>query len=277
MASGPWCKCATGVGSLEPPSTKEDLHPWHDEYRLSSASAPRSTSCSAPTVTSRRSWRTSPGSACGWCSRPPWRPRSRSSWAGRATSVATTTDRPGSRNGHQPPMTVKTTMGAVELQRPKLRGTDQAFCSRLFGAGVTRTNALESLVISGWVRGLSDRDIEATLAEVLGPEAALSKSTVSRICAAIGDGVRRLADPRPVRGAAGLPVPGRQPLQDAPRRAGRAGAGRLGHRRRRQAGVRRPGAGELGVHRRLGRLPRRPQRRVACGRRCWGSATARPG
>jgi putative transposase len=76
-------------------------------------------------------------------------------------------------------------MGSVELQRPKLRGTDQAFCSRLFGAGVTRTNALESLVISGWVRGLSDRDIEAALAEVLGPEAALSKSTVSRICSAI--------------------------------------------------------------------------------------------
>jgi putative transposase len=96
------------------------------------------------------------------------------------------TDRPGSRNGHQPPMTVKTMMGAVQLQRPKLRGTDQAFCSRLFGAGVTRTNALESPVISGWVRGLSDRDIEATLAEVLGPEAALSKSTVSRICSAIG-------------------------------------------------------------------------------------------
>jgi putative transposase len=97
------------------------------------------------------------------------------------------TDRPGSRNGHQPPMTVRTTMGAVELQRPKLRGTDQAFCSRLFGAGVTRTQALELLVISGWVRGLSDRDIEATLAEVLGPEAALSKSTVSRICSAIGE------------------------------------------------------------------------------------------
>ena len=93
----------------------------------------------------------------------------------------------GSRNGWQPPTTVHATMGAVELQRPKLRGTDQAFCSRLFGAGVTRTNALESLVISGWVRGLSDRDIEATLAEVLGAEAALSKSTVSRICQRIRD------------------------------------------------------------------------------------------
>jgi putative transposase len=95
--------------------------------------------------------------------------------------------RPGSRNGHQPPTAVKTTMGPVELQRPKLRDTDEAFCSRLFGAGVTRTNALESLVISGWVRGLSDRDIEAALAEVLGPEAALSKSTVSRICQRIRD------------------------------------------------------------------------------------------
>src|SRR5829696_185673 len=98
---------------------------------------------------------------------------------------------PGSRNGHQPPMTVKTTMGAVQLQRPKLRGTDQAFCSRLFGAGVTRTNALESLVISGWVRGLSDRDIEAALAEVLGTEAALSRSTVSRICQRIKDEFER--------------------------------------------------------------------------------------
>jgi transposase-like protein len=92
---------------------------------------------------------------------------------------------PGSRNGWQPPARVHTMMGSVELQRPKLRGTDQAFCSRLFGAGVTRTNALESLVIYGLVRGLSDRDIEAALAEVLGPEAALSKSTVSRICSAI--------------------------------------------------------------------------------------------
>ena len=88
----------------------------------------------------------------------------------------------GARNGWQPPAAVKTTMGAVDLQRPKLRGTDEAFCSRLFGAGVTRTNALEALVISGWVRGLSNRDIEAALGEVLGAEAALSKCTVSRIC-----------------------------------------------------------------------------------------------
>jgi putative transposase len=91
----------------------------------------------------------------------------------------------GSRNGWQPPAAVRTTLGPVELQRPKLRGTDERFASALFGTGVTRTNALEALVISGWVRGLSDRDIEASLAEVLGPEAALSRSTVSRICQSI--------------------------------------------------------------------------------------------
>ncbi len=74
----------------------------------------------------------------------------------------------GSRNGWQPPVAVKTTMGPVELSRPKLRDTDEKFCSQLFGLGVTRTNALEALVISAWVRGLSDRDIEAALREVLG-------------------------------------------------------------------------------------------------------------
>ncbi len=55
----------------------------------------------------------------------------------------------------------------------------------MLGKGVTRTNALEALVISGWVRGLSTRDIEAALAETLGSDATVSKSTVSQICQAI--------------------------------------------------------------------------------------------
>jgi len=95
-------------------------------------------------------------------------------------------DRAGYRNGHAE-LTVKTTAGPVVLERPKLRGTTQPFTSRLLGKGVSRTNALEALVISGFVRGLSTRDVEAALGEALGPEAALSKSTVSRICQAIKD------------------------------------------------------------------------------------------
>ena len=92
--------------------------------------------------------------------------------------------KPGSRNGFCP-TTVKTTAGPVTLARPKLRGTDNTFTSRLFGAGVSKTNALETLVIAGFVRGLSVRDVEASLADALGPQAALSKSTVSRVCQAI--------------------------------------------------------------------------------------------
>ena len=89
--------------------------------------------------------------------------------------------RPGSRNGYRE-VTVKTTAGPVSLARPKLRGTSEKFASRLFGAHVTKTNALETLVIASFVRGLSVRDVEATLAEALGDQAAVSKSTVSVIC-----------------------------------------------------------------------------------------------
>ena len=82
-------------------------------------------------------------------------------------------------------MTVKTTARPVELARPKLRGASEAFASRLFGSHVTKTNALESLVIASFIRGLPVRDVEATLAEALGDQAAISKSTVSAICGQI--------------------------------------------------------------------------------------------
>jgi putative transposase len=90
-------------------------------------------------------------------------------------------ERDGARNGYSP-VSIKSTAGAVTLQRPKVRGTAEVFASRLLGIGVTRTNALESLVIAGFVRGLSVRDVEASLADALGPQATISKSTVSRIC-----------------------------------------------------------------------------------------------
>ncbi|CPX30294.1 transposase%2C mutator type [Mycobacteroides abscessus] len=106
--------------------------------------------------------------------------------------------RAGMRNGYCP-TTVKTTAGPVTLERPKVRGTAERFASQLFGKGVTKTNALESLVIAGFVRGLSTRDVQATLTEALGETAAVSKSTVSRICEDIRDqfeawSARRLDD-----------------------------------------------------------------------------------
>ncbi len=62
-------------------------------------------------------------------------------------------DRAGSRNGYGP-FSIEITARPVTLERPKLRGTTGAFASRLLGAGVTRTNAIEALVIAAWVRGM---------------------------------------------------------------------------------------------------------------------------
>ena len=103
-----------------------------------------------------------------------------------ARAALTQDARPGSRNGYRE-VTVKTTAGPVALARPKLRGTSEAYASRLFGSHVTKTNALESPVIASFIRGLSVRDVEATLADALGDQAAVSKSTVSGICQQIKD------------------------------------------------------------------------------------------
>jgi putative transposase len=86
------------------------------------------------------------------------------------------------RNGYEP-KTVKTTSGPIELERPRLRGASElGFCSAVLGEGVTRTHALEALVVLSFLRGLSVRDVEALLQEALGAEL-VSKSTVSRVCA----------------------------------------------------------------------------------------------
>jgi putative transposase len=85
------------------------------------------------------------------------------------------------RNGYEP-RTVKTTSGPMELERPRVRGAaGLGFESQVLGKGVARTHALEALIIVGFLRGLSVRDVEALLEEALG-ERVVGKSTVARIC-----------------------------------------------------------------------------------------------
>ena len=87
-------------------------------------------------------------------------------------------------------------------------GTTEAFASRLFGSHVTKMNALESLVIASFVRGLSVRDVEAALAKAPGDQAAISRSTVSPIRGQIKDEYQTRARRRPGRRETGLPIPG---------------------------------------------------------------------
>ena len=84
------------------------------------------------------------------------------------------------RNGYEP-RTVKTTSGPVELERSRVRdGSKLGFESRILGKHVTHTYALESLVISSFLRGLSTRDVEAVLQDTF-DQPVSSRSTVSRI------------------------------------------------------------------------------------------------
>ena len=53
-------------------------------------------------------------------------------------------------------MTVKTTAGLLELERPRVRNPSAlGFSSAIVGKGVARTHALETLVIVSFLRGLS--------------------------------------------------------------------------------------------------------------------------
>ncbi len=99
------------------------------------------------------------------------------------------------RNGHEP-KTIKTTSGSMNVERPRVRDAGKlGFVSKILGKGVARTHALESLVISSFLRGLSTRDVEAALEEVF-EEPIASKSTVSRICEDTRERYRRWCERR---------------------------------------------------------------------------------
>jgi putative transposase len=91
---------------------------------------------------------------------------------------------------------VVTTAGPVELERPRVRNAREfGFESRLLGRHVARTQALESLIICSFLRGLSVRDVEAALEETF-EEPVIGKSTVARVCQDTRERYRRWCERR---------------------------------------------------------------------------------
>ena len=91
----------------------------------------------------------------------------------------------GSRNGNRPRQ-VQTAEGELAIRVPQIRGAAARCVSSVIPNGRTalRTRPLEALIIGGWVRGLSDRDIESLASEAgLGQ---ISKTTVSEITKELG-------------------------------------------------------------------------------------------
>ena len=97
-----------------------------------------------------------------------------------------TPQRTNRRNGTRP-KTVATTAGEVELAIPKLR--TGSFFPSLLHPRRRVDKALYAVICSAWIEGVSTRKVD-DLVKALGNESGISRSTVSRICKDIDEGVK---------------------------------------------------------------------------------------
>jgi transposase-like protein len=105
-------------------------------------------------------------------------------WLGRARYERRPERQRGLRNGFRP-RRLQTAEGELRIEIPQAREAAMPFVSKLFPKWhckrLLRTDPLKALIIGGFVRGLSMRDIESLCEEAgLGKT---SRSTVSRVCA----------------------------------------------------------------------------------------------
>jgi putative transposase len=93
-----------------------------------------------------------------------------------------TVDAPaGSRNGYGKPRRLTLSCGTIELRRPRVRGLEARFESRLVPLFAKRTNQVADLLPELYLHGLALGDFELALRGLLGEGAPLSASTVARL------------------------------------------------------------------------------------------------
>src|SRR5436189_6213167 len=112
-------------------------------------------------------------------------------WLGRARYERRPEGPPGKRNGFRP-RHLQTAEGELRIEIPQVREAALPFVSKLFPKWhckrLLRTDPLKALVIGGFVRGLSMRDVESLCEEAgLGRT---SKSTVATICSELHERFR---------------------------------------------------------------------------------------
>jgi transposase-like protein len=104
-------------------------------------------------------------------------------WLGRARYERRPERQCGLRNGFRP-RHLQTAEGELRIEIPQVREAAMPFVSKLFPKWhckrLLRTDPLKALIVGGFVRGLSTRDVESLCEEAgLGKT---SNSTVSRVC-----------------------------------------------------------------------------------------------
>jgi len=99
----------------------------------------------------------------------------------RSSEVLPGTPNAGYRNGHGKPRSVTTAVGTVTVCRPRLRGLDERFESRVLPLFAKRTPAVAELLPQLYLHGLAAGDFDQAMRGLLGEEAALSASTMVRL------------------------------------------------------------------------------------------------
>jgi putative transposase len=88
---------------------------------------------------------------------------------------------PGYRNGYGKPRKVTLSNGTVTVRRPRVRGLERRFESRLLPLFVRRTPEVNDLLPELYLHGLAQGDFDLALRGLLGEDAPISANTVARL------------------------------------------------------------------------------------------------
>jgi len=87
----------------------------------------------------------------------------------------------GYRNGHGKPRHLVTSIGTVTVRRPRVRGLEERFESRVLPLFARRTKEVGALLPELYLHGLAEGDFELAMRGLLGEKAPLSKATMRRL------------------------------------------------------------------------------------------------
>ena len=87
----------------------------------------------------------------------------------------------GYRNRHGKPRHLTLASGTITLRRPRVRGLEERFESRVLPLFVRRTQQVDELLPELYLHGLAEGDFDLALRGLLGEDAPVSASTVARL------------------------------------------------------------------------------------------------
>ena len=88
---------------------------------------------------------------------------------------------PGYRNGYGKPRKLAMSNGTIEVRRPRVRGLEERFESRILPLFKRRTQEVSNLLPQLYLHGLAERDFDLALRGLLGDAAPLAPASIARL------------------------------------------------------------------------------------------------